>query len=93
MLKKNRKIRNAIQFSVENLPILEHLSLRERNRMEFLCLYIEKKLKDSGSEWINDHSKSLKTEVDQNSIRRYKTIKMTSMKGRCASERKHFGIK
>ncbi len=48
VLKENGKIQNAIQFSVENLPILEHLSLRERNCMEFLCLYIEKTLKDSG---------------------------------------------
>lgn len=48
VLKENGKVRNTIQFTVENQAILEHLSLRERNCMEFLCLYIEKTLKDSG---------------------------------------------
>lgn len=48
VLCENGKVRNTIQFSVENRAILEHLSLRERNCMEFLCLYIEKTLKDSG---------------------------------------------
>lgn len=48
VLKENGRINNTIQFSVENQAILEHLSLRERNCMEFLCLYIEKTLKDSG---------------------------------------------
>ena len=48
VLRENGKVRNTIQFSVENQAILEHLSLRERNCMEFLCLYIEKTLNDSG---------------------------------------------
>jgi len=48
VLREDGKIRNTIQFSVENQAILEHLSLRERNCMEFLCLYIEKTLRDSG---------------------------------------------
>lgn len=48
VLREDGKIKNTIQFSVENQVILEHLSLRERNCMEFLCLYIEKTLKDSG---------------------------------------------
>lgn len=48
VLREDGRIRNTIQFSVENLALLEHLSLRERNCMEFLCLYIEKTLKDSG---------------------------------------------
>lgn len=48
VLKEDGRVRNTIQFSVENLAILEHLSLRERNCMEFLSLYIEKTLKDSG---------------------------------------------
>lgn len=48
VLKENGRVRNTIQFSVENEPVLEYLSLRERNCMDFLCLYIEKTLKDSG---------------------------------------------
>lgn len=39
---------NAIQFSVSNLDALEYIALRERNSYEFLCLYIEKTLTDSG---------------------------------------------
>lgn len=38
----------AIQFSVENAEVLEFIALRERNAFIFLCLYIEKVLKDSG---------------------------------------------
>lgn len=48
VLQENGKVNNTIQFSVTNQPILEFLSLRERNCMEFLCLYIEKTLRDSG---------------------------------------------
>lgn len=47
VLQENGKVNNTIQFSVANQPILEFLSLRERNCMEFLCLYIEKTLRDS----------------------------------------------
>ncbi|MBQ9565262.1 MAG: hypothetical protein IJU98_06710, partial [Synergistaceae bacterium] len=39
---------SAIRFSVENMDVLEYIALRERNSFEFLCLYIEKTLKDSG---------------------------------------------
>ena len=42
------KVGNAIQFSVSNLDVLEYIALRERNSYEFLCLYIEKTLTDSG---------------------------------------------
>lgn len=38
----------AIQFSVQNEEMLEYIALRERNAFVFLCLYIEKVLKDSG---------------------------------------------
>jgi len=38
----------AIQFRVEKLEVLEYIALRERNSYEFLCLYIEKTLQDSG---------------------------------------------
>lgn len=41
-------VHNAIQFSVANMDILQYLALRERNAFDFLCLYIEKTLKDSG---------------------------------------------
>lgn len=38
----------TIQFSVANMDILEYIALRERNAFDFICLYIEKTLKDSG---------------------------------------------
>lgn len=48
VLKENGTKKNAIQFSVERIEILEYIALRERNSFEFLYLYIEKTLKDSG---------------------------------------------
>jgi hypothetical protein len=44
----SEKGKNPIFFTVEYLEILEHIALREKNSFEFLCLYIEKTLKDSG---------------------------------------------
>ena len=38
----------TIQFSVENQDVLEYIALRERNALDFICVYIEKTLKDSG---------------------------------------------
>ncbi len=40
--------RSPIVFSIERMELLEHIALRERNSFEFLCLYIEKTLRDSG---------------------------------------------
>lgn len=48
VLREDGKKKNTIQFSVENEAVLEYLSLRERNCFDFLCLYIQKTLKDSG---------------------------------------------
>ena len=48
VLKEDGVVRNTIQFSVQNMDVLEHIALRERNSFEFLCLYIEKTLKESG---------------------------------------------
>lgn len=42
------KVGIAIQFRVEKIEVLEYIALRERNSYEFLCLYIEKTLRDSG---------------------------------------------
>lgn len=39
---------NTIQFYVENYDVLEYIALRERNAFEFMCMYIEKTLYDSG---------------------------------------------
>lgn len=39
---------NTIEFTVANIDALEYIALRERNSFEFLCLYIEKTLRDSG---------------------------------------------
>lgn len=38
----------TIEFSVENMDVLEYIALRERNALDFMCMYIEKTLKDSG---------------------------------------------
>lgn len=38
----------TIEFSVVNMDVLEYIALRERNAFDFMCLYIEKTLKDSG---------------------------------------------
>ena len=48
VLKENGRKNNTIQFSVENLEVLEYIALREKNAYNFLCEYIEKTLKDSG---------------------------------------------
>ena len=42
------KVGITIQFYVENRDVLEFIALRERNALDFMCLYIEKTLKDSG---------------------------------------------
>ncbi len=42
------KVGSSIEFTVVNRDILEYLALKERNSFEFLCLYIEKTLNDSG---------------------------------------------
>lgn len=48
VLREDGVVRNAIQFSVANMDILQYIALRERNAFDFLCLYIEKTLRDSG---------------------------------------------
>ncbi|MDH5525546.1 MAG: hypothetical protein OEY01_16370 [Desulfobulbaceae bacterium] len=48
ILREDGCIRNTIQFSIEKMEVLEYIALRERNSFEFLCLYIEKTLRDSG---------------------------------------------
>ncbi|PWJ61925.1 hypothetical protein SAMN05720473_1132 [Fibrobacter sp. UWB15] len=48
ILREEGKKNNAIQFSVVNEAILDFLSLRERNCLDFLCSYIKKTLEDSG---------------------------------------------
>lgn len=55
VLREDGVVRNAIQFSIERVEILEFIALRERNSFEFLCLYIEKTLRDSGL-WYNFES-------------------------------------
>lgn len=48
VLREDGRVNNTIQFKVENVNVLEYIALRERNSFEFLCLYIEKTLRDSG---------------------------------------------
>ncbi len=45
---QGEKVGNRYVYSVINNEILEYISFRERNAYIFLCLYIEKVLKDSG---------------------------------------------
>lgn len=48
VLREDGVVNNTIQFSVENMEVLEYIALRERNAYTFLCMYIEKTLRDSG---------------------------------------------
>ena len=43
-----KKIGNSIEFSIENIDILEYIAVRDRNAHEFLTQYIKKTLMDSG---------------------------------------------
>ena len=65
-----KRIGNAIQFSVEKMEILEFIALRERNSYDFLCLYIEKTLKDSG---LWDSFESFFDEQNKTSLLQLKT--------------------
>lgn len=42
------KLGTTIEFSIENMDVLEYIALRERNSLDFMCMYIEKTLQDSG---------------------------------------------
>jgi hypothetical protein len=45
---QSQKSGHAYIYSIVNHEILEYISFRERNSYNFLCLYIEKVLRDSG---------------------------------------------
>lgn len=45
---REEKVGQTIEFYVENIDVLEYIALRERNAFDFICLYIEDTLKDSG---------------------------------------------
>ncbi len=42
------KVGNRINFTIANKEILEYLSIKEKNALEFLNIYLEKVLRDSG---------------------------------------------
>lgn len=71
-------------YSIMNRDILEYISFRERNSYNFLCLYIEKVLKDSGMHRIFDYFFRIQ---DKNSFRELKdaytnfTIQNTPING------------
>lgn len=48
VLREDGIVNNTIQFRIAEKDILQYIALRERNSFDFLCLYIEKTLKDSG---------------------------------------------
>jgi len=52
VLREDGVVNSTIQFSIERPEVLEYIALRERNSFDFLCLYIEKTLRDSGL-WYN----------------------------------------
>ena len=64
-----KKVGPEIQFTVVNRDVLYYLSLNERNCMDFLCLYIEKTLKDSG---LWDYFASF---FDEQTQERYQEVK------------------
>ena len=45
---RGEKSGRGYTYSIVNQELLEYISFRERNSFNFLCLYIEKVLKDSG---------------------------------------------
>jgi hypothetical protein len=63
------KVGNSIDFSVANIDVLEYIALRERNSFIFLCLYIEKTIRDSG---LGDSFDSF---FDEESIETYDILK------------------
>lgn len=48
VLNEDGYVGQTIQFSIANWDVLKYIALRERNSYEFLCMYIEKTLYDSG---------------------------------------------
>ena len=56
-------------YSIVNRELLEYISFRERNSFNFLCLYIEKVLKDSGIYRMFEYFFSLQ---DKNSFKELK---------------------
>ncbi len=59
----------AYRYAIANRELLEYISFRERNSYSFLCIYIEKVLKDSG---IYEVFKSFFEKQDKNSFRELK---------------------
>ena len=48
ILKENGRVNNTIQFSVANYDALKWIATRDRNAYEFITIYVEKTLKESG---------------------------------------------
>ena len=75
---------HGYSYSVINRDILEYISFRERNSYNFLCLYIEKVLNDSGMHRFFDYFFKLQ---DKNSFKELKdaytnfTIQNTPING------------
>ena len=64
------KVGNVIEFRVAKIEVLEYIALRERNSFEFLCIYIEKTLRDSG---LWDGFESFFDEQTKNSLEHLKS--------------------
>ncbi|WP_202109161.1 hypothetical protein [Succinivibrio dextrinosolvens] len=79
-----KKVGNKYNYSVVNNEILNYISFRERNAYTFLCLYIEKVLKDSG---IYDLFEEFFNKQEKNSFKKLKdgfaqfTIQNTKING------------
>jgi hypothetical protein len=65
----SEKGKNPIQFTIENSDMLEHIAIRERNSFEFLCMYIEKVLRDSGLSYSFEEFFELQTVEAYNNIK------------------------
>lgn len=62
---------HGYMYSIVNEEILEYISFRERNSYNFLCLYIEKVLKDSGIYRVFEYFFRLQ---DKNSFKELKDV-------------------
>lgn len=69
VLRENGRKNNTIQFSVENMEVLEYIALREKNAYNFLCAYIEKTLHDSGLWGSFERFFQLQDEVEYQNVK------------------------
>lgn len=80
-----RKANNKNYYSIKNKELLEKISLRPMNALEFLCCYIRKVLTDSGLINVFDEFFNAQTKEAYNNVREKFiefTIKYTKINGK-----------